>query len=60
MGGWVLVGGHCESGRPDRINGLNGSAVVMQTGLSWGRRDLGKGRSRRWGAEVGMKCIYLS
>lgn len=43
----------------NRINGLNGSAAVMQTRLSWRRRDLGKvgaggGGQRRKGNKCGF------
>lgn len=36
-------------GCPDRINGLNRSAVVMEMGLSWNKGDLGKVRARGGG-----------
>lgn len=39
---WTVRGDTVRVGCLNRINGLNGSAAVMQTRLSWSRRDLGK------------------
>lgn len=56
--------GHSEGstvrvGCLSRINGLNGSAAVIQTRLSWSRKDLEKvraeGGGHRW---KGKKCVF--
>ncbi len=58
-GQWTVRGDTVRVGCLNRINGLNGSAAVMQTRLSWSRRDLGKvgagGGGQRW---KGNKCIF--
>ncbi len=39
---WTVRGDTVRVGCLNRINELNGSAVVMRTRLSWRRQDLGK------------------